>query len=101
MDLNKTTLASLINLIKYPSLTEKAINLYRYRQYTFIVDRTLTKPEIQYAIENIFNVTITKISTCTLPTKTRRVGKYTGKRALYKKAFVTLKDGDTISELFS
>jgi len=101
MDLNKTTLANLIHLIKYPSLTEKSINLYRFRQYTFIVDRTLTKPEIQYAIEHIFNVTITNISTCILPTKTRRVGKFTGKRSLYKKAFVTLKEGDTITELFN
>jgi ribosomal protein L23 len=36
-------LGDLLNLVKYPSLTEKSINLYGDRQYTFIVDRSLTK----------------------------------------------------------
>jgi ribosomal protein L23 len=39
-------LGSLLNLIKYPSLTEKSINLYGDRQYTFIVDRSLSKLQI-------------------------------------------------------
>ena len=38
-------LGDLLNLIKYPSLTEKSINLYSDRQYTFIVDKSLTKVE--------------------------------------------------------
>ena len=58
METNKLTLSQLINLIKYPSLTEKSINLYSNRQYTFIVDRSLTKIQIKYVIENLFNVTI-------------------------------------------
>ena len=94
-------LSELINLIKYPSLTEKSINLYGDRQYTFIVDRSLTKTQIKYAIENIFSVNITDVSTSMLPPKTRRVGKFRGKRTQYKKAFVKLKSGDTITELFN
>ena len=47
-----------LNLIKYPSLTEKSINLYGNRQYTFIVDRSLTKLEIKYAIEKLFQVNV-------------------------------------------
>ena len=39
-------LGDLLNLVKYPSLTEKSINLYGDRQYTFIVDRSLTKTQI-------------------------------------------------------
>lgn len=101
MEKNKTDLVSLVNLIKCPSLTEKSINLYGNRQYTFLVDRYLTKLQIKLVIENIFNVKVTDISTCILPTKTKRVGKSIGKKSTYKKAFIKLKEGDTITELFN
>ena len=94
-------LGDLLKLVKYPSLTEKAINLYSDRQYTFIVDRSLTKTQIKYIIENIFKVNIIQVNTCILPTKTRRVGKFTGNRPIYKKAYVKLKEGDTINDLFN
>lgn len=94
-------LGDLLNLVKYPSLTEKSINLYGDRQYTFIVDRSLTKTQIKYIIEKIFNVSILGVNTCILPTKTRRVGKFLGKRPRYKKAYVKLKEGDTIADLFN
>jgi len=101
MEINKKSLSSLISLIKYPSVTEKSINLYSNRQYTFIIDPALSKNEIKFVIENIFNVTVTDINTCILPTKKRRVGKFIGNRPLYKKAFIKLKEGDTITELFN
>ena len=101
MENNTLNLGELLNLVKYPSLTEKSISLYADRQYTFIVDRSLTKTQIKYIIENIFNVTIINISTLILPIKTRRVGKFIGKRSCYKKVYVKLKKGDTITELFN
>lgn len=101
MENNILNLGDLLNLIKYPSLTEKSINLYGDRQYTFIVDRSLTKTQLKYIIEKIFNVNIIGVNTCILPTKTRRVGRYIGKRPLYKKAYVKLKEGDTIADLFN
>lgn len=101
MEINKNQLSSLISLIKYPSVTEKSINLYSKQQYTFIVDKSLTKTDLKYIIENIFNVTVTGISTAILPEKSRRVGKFIGKRSTYKKAFIKLKEGDTITELFN
>jgi large subunit ribosomal protein L23 len=101
MENNMLNLGDLLNLIKYPSLTEKSINLYGDRQYTFIVDRSLTKTQLKYIIEKIFSVTITQVNTCILPSKNRRVGKFIGKRPLYKKAYVKLKEGDTITELFN
>jgi len=73
MENTTLNLGDLLSLVKYPSLTEKSINLYGDRQYTFIVDRSLTKTQIKYIIENIFNVTITNVNTCLLPSKTRRV----------------------------
>ena len=49
---------NLLNLIKYPLSTEKAINLYSNRQYTFIVARELTKTQIKFILEKIFEVKI-------------------------------------------
>ncbi len=94
-------LGDLLNLIKYPSLTEKSINLYGDRQYTFVVDRVLTKTQIKYIIEKIFKVEISQVNTCVLPIKTRRVGRFVGKRPRYKKAYVKLKEGNNITELFN
>ena len=91
----------LLQLIKYPCLTEKAINLYNERQYTFIVDRSATKTKIKYIIENIFNVKVTDISSLMIPPKTKRVGKFIGKRSKYKKMIVKLREGDKITELFN
>ena len=93
-------LGDLLNLVKYPSLTEKSINLYGDRQYTFVVDRSLTKIQIKYIIEKIFNVNIIQVNTSNLPVKTKRVGKFVGKKASYKKAYVKLKEGDSIKTLF-
>jgi large subunit ribosomal protein L23 len=101
MENHNRNLGELLSLIKYPSLTEKSINLYSNRQYTFIVDKSLNKTEIKYAIEKIFNVKIVNISTCNLPAKTKRVGKFIGTKAAYKKTYIKLKEGDTIADLFN
>lgn len=101
MENNNNKLGSLLNQIKYPLLTEKAIGLSSNRQYAFIVDRSLNKLEIKYAIETIFNITIISIKTCHLPVKIKRVGKFSGKKSVYKKAYVKLKVGDTITALFN
>lgn len=90
---------NLLNLIKYPLSTEKAINLYTNRQYTFIVSRKLTKSQIKYILEKAFNVQIIALNTCILPTKTKKVGKFIGKKTTYKKAYITLKEGNKIDQL--
>ena len=101
MENSTLNLGDLLGLVKYPSLTEKSINLYGSRQYTFIVDRSLTKYQIKFIIENIFNVKIIRINTSILPLKKRRIGKFIGNRSIYKKAFIKLKEGDTINDLFN
>lgn len=97
----KRNLGDLLSLIKYPLLTEKAINLYSKQQYTFIVDRSLTKTEIKYILEKIFNINIISVNTCILPIKKRKVGRFLGNRSQYKKTYVKLKEGDSISDLFN
>jgi large subunit ribosomal protein L23 len=96
MENNMRNLGNLLSCIKYPSVTEKSMRLADDRQYTFIVDRKLTKTEIKFVLEKIFNVTILRVNTCILPFKMRRVGKFIGKRSTYKKVYVKVKQGQTI-----
>ncbi len=87
---------SLPDLIRRPIITEKATLLLEQNQYTFEVDRKATKPEIKSAVEMLFEVKVTSVNTSNPPRKTRRVGKYMGHRPLYKRAIVTLNEGDSI-----
>ena len=84
-------------IIKYPIITDKATRLLENNQYSFIVDRYSNKITIKAAIESLFNVKVIKINTCRLPRKKKRVGKYIGWKPQYKKAIVTLADGDVIN----
>ena len=85
------------NIIKYPIITDKATRLLENNQYSFVVNPSPDKITIKAAIEYLFNVKVVKINTCQLPRKKKRVGKYIGWKSQYKKAIVTLADGDTIN----
>jgi large subunit ribosomal protein L23 len=84
-------------IIKYPIITDKATRLLDNNQYSFVVDRYSDKLTIKASIEYLFNVKVIKINTCRLPRKKKRVGKYIGWKPNYKKAIVTLSEGDTIN----
>jgi large subunit ribosomal protein L23 len=88
---------SSVHIVKHPIITDKATRLLENNQYSFVVDRYSDKIEIKKAIENLFDVKITKINTCCLPRKKKRVGKYIGWKPQYKKAIVTLSEGDVIN----
>nr|YP_010595087.1 ribosomal protein L23 [Paralia sulcata]WAJ57822.1 ribosomal protein L23 [Paralia sulcata] len=90
-------ISSNINIIKYPVITDKATRLLENNQYSFIVNPKSDKVTIKAAIEYLFNVKVIKINTCHLPKKKKRVGKYVGWKSQYKKAIVTLAEGDTIN----
>ena len=85
------------NIIKYPLITDKATRLLENNQYTFIVDRNSDKITIKNTIEYLFNVKVIKVNSCRLPRKKKRVGKYIGWKPQYKKAIVTLSEGDVIN----
>jgi large subunit ribosomal protein L23 len=55
-----------------------------------------TKPQIKHAIEALFKVTVTDVRTLVVRAKLRAYGRYHGRRPSWKKAIVTLKDGDAI-----
>jgi len=84
-------------IIKYPIITDKATRLLEKNQYSFIVDRYSNKIRIKSAIESLFNVKVVKVNTCRLPRKKKRVGKYIGWKSQYKKAVITLANGDVIN----
>jgi large subunit ribosomal protein L23 len=84
-------------IIKYPIITDKATRLLENNQYSFVVDRYSDKLMIKAAIEYLFNVKVIKVNTCRLPRKKKRVGKYIGWKPQYKKAIVTLSEGDVIN----
>ena len=97
--INSSTLTN-ANIIKYPLITDKATRLLENNQYSFIVDRNSDKITIKNTIEFLFDVKVTKVNSCRLPRKKKRVGKYIGWKAQYKKAIVTLAEGDVI-DLFT
>jgi large subunit ribosomal protein L23 len=88
---------SLADLVRRPLVTEKATLLLENNQYTFEVDPQATKPEIRAAIEELFDVKVVKVSTYTPPRKKRRIGRFVGHRPQYKRAIVTLAEGNSIT----
>ena len=91
---------NLNDVIKGPLITEKLDKAReKFRQYSFIVDRKATKHDVARAVETLFKVTVEGVRTNVVRGKVKRVGRSIGKRPNFKKAVVTLKEGDTI-ELF-
>lgn len=86
----------LADIIYRPIITEKATMALENNQYTFEVDLRADKPSIRAAIEYLFDVTVTGISTNNPPRKQKRVGKYVGYKPGVKRAVVTLAEGDSI-----
>lgn len=87
----------LADLILKPIITEKGTIQMELGKYVFDVLPKATKTDVRAAIESLFDVTVVKVNTLTLPRKKRRVGKFVGYKAQYKRAIVTLKEGDSIA----
>jgi large subunit ribosomal protein L23 len=84
-------------IIRRPWITEKSTRQKEEsRQYVFEVHRDANKIEIQSAVERLFKVTVLQVRTTNILGKLKRVGKKYGKRPDWKKAIVTLKEGDRI-----
>ena len=87
-------------LIK-PLVTEKMTDQAdRFNRYGFIVDRRATKPQIKKAVEGLYNVTVDSVNTMVYGGKIKsrytKSGVISGKTASYKKAVITLAEGDSI-----
>ena len=84
------------SIIQEPVITEKATILREGNKYAFRVDSKANKIQIRQAVEEIFTVKVESVRTVKVPSKPKRQGLYQGRRAGWKKAYVTLKAGDSI-----
>ena len=91
-------MATLHRTIVRPIVTEATSAAYQaHGEYVFEVAPDATKPAIRQAIEQLFGVTVTGVWTLNARGKTRRVGRgAAGRRPNWKKAIVTLREGDKI-----
>lgn len=84
-------------IIRRPLITEKSTQQKdENHQYVFEVDLNANKIEIQSAIERLFKVKVVQVHTLNVLGKVKRLGRRYGKRPDWKKAIVTLKEGDRI-----
>jgi large subunit ribosomal protein L23 len=86
-------------VLQLPVITEKStFEKDNLRTLTFKVARDANKQEIRMAVEQIFKVKVESVRTATFHGKTRRQGRYSGRRPDWKKAYVTLKEGEKMIE---
>ena len=88
-----------MNVLIRPVVSEKTYALMDENVYVFIVDPKATKIDVRHAVEQAFNVTVTKVNTLNRKGKSvrnRRTGKL-GSRPDTQRAIVTLKSGDSIN----
>ena len=87
---------TIYDVVRYPVVTEKSTIMQSQNKYVFKVDMDATKAQIKNAIEKIFKVNVTKVNTITIHGKVKRFRGIIGKRNSYKKAVVSLVDGQAI-----
>jgi large subunit ribosomal protein L23 len=92
-------MSTVYNVIKRPVITEKGLTLKESeRTLCFEVADTASKQQIQEAVEQLFKVKVQAVRTMIVPGKMRRRGKYSGYRSDWKKAYVTLREGEKMIE---
>jgi large subunit ribosomal protein L23 len=84
------------DIVIRPVISEKSYDLIEHNRYTFEVAKTASKPQIADAVSEIFGVTVTNVNTMNVTGKPRRVRVAKGKTRDWKKAIVTLREGDSI-----
>ena len=88
------------DIIIAPVITEKSMSGIADKKYTFKVDRNANKIEIAAAVEELFKVKVAKVNTISVRGQARRMGRYSGYTASWKKAIVTLKKDSKPIEFF-
>ena len=89
--------AQYYDVLRRPLVTEKSTVLQNLRnQYSFEVADSANKIEVKKAVEALFSVKVVKVNMVRMPAKRRRVFGRPGHTPAWRKAVVTLKDGDSI-----
>ena len=92
----KLTRQQMYDIIRSPVITEKATNVSEHNQVIFRVPLTATKREVKAAVEGLFRVDVTAVNTIRVMGKLKRFRGRPGRRSDYKKAVVTLRQGQRI-----
>ncbi|MDY0301643.1 MAG: 50S ribosomal protein L23 [Trichlorobacter sp.] len=88
---------NIYSIVKRPHVTEKtSLDTQAASVITLVVDRDSNKIEIKRAVEQLFKVNVTDVRTVVVAGKAKRFGRTYGKRQNWKKAYVTLKEGQTV-----
>lgn len=87
------------DILQQPLVSEKSVQMMDNNKYCFRVHPWANKVQIKSAVETIFKVKVTAVNTGNYSGKFRRMGRYEGYKESWKKAIVTLKEGDKI-EIF-
>jgi large subunit ribosomal protein L23 len=88
---------NLNQVVQRPLITERCADLReRDNKVIFQVHPHANKHEIKQAVEHYFGVKVVEVRTMNVLGKVKRLGRFAGKRADWKKAIVTLAEGDTI-----
>ena len=98
MKIKNQQIQTLQSILKYPVISDKSTGYFRieYNKYTFMVDRRADKGIIKTAVSLLFDVTVSNVNTLNVPLDKRVVGRFSGYKTKYKKAIITLKEGDTL-----
>ncbi len=88
------------DVIIKPVVTEASMDMLADKKYTFKVATDANKIEIKKAIEEIFGVKVEKVTTMNFDGKLKRMGRFEGRRAAYKKAVVKLTADSKTIEFF-
>ena len=88
------------DIILKPVITEASMDMLAEKKYTFKVATDANKIEIKKAVEEIFDVKVEKVTTINMDGKLKRMGRYEGRRASYKKAVVKLTEDSKTIEFF-
>ena len=88
------------DIIIAPVITEKSMSGIADKKYTFKVAKDASKYEIADAVKELFKVDVAKVNTINVRGKARRMGRYEGYTASWKKAVVTLKADSKSIEFF-
>jgi large subunit ribosomal protein L23 len=84
------------DLIRSPVVTEKSTSLSEHNKIMFKVPVDANKQEIKAAVEQLFGVKVKSVNTIKVHGKTKRFKGQTGTRSDYKKAILTLKEGESV-----
>jgi len=85
----------MFNVIKRPIITEKnTLRASAQNEYAFEVELKANRTQIKQAVEKLFGVTVVRVNTLISRRAPRKLGRIPGKRKLWKKAIVKLKEGD-------